>query len=52
MTDSTSPGDPVEVACALYEQATTAHAAGDADTARTLFGQACVSLRRPKALPP
>src|SRR5215510_12686852 len=40
MTDSTSPGDPVEVACALYEQATAASAAGDADTARMLFGQA------------
>jgi tetratricopeptide (TPR) repeat protein len=40
MTDSTSPGDPVEAACALYEQATAAHAAGDADTAGALFGQA------------
>src|SRR5262249_27403230 len=37
MTDSTSLGDPVDVACALYDQAA---AAGDADTARTLFGQA------------
>jgi tetratricopeptide (TPR) repeat protein len=40
MTDATSPGDPVEAACALYEQATTLHAAGDTDTARMLFGQA------------
>src|SRR5262245_63560465 len=40
MTDSTSLGDPVEAACALYEQATTLHAAGDTDTARALFGQA------------
>src|SRR5262245_41947100 len=40
MTDSTSPSDLVEMACALYDHATTAHAAGDTHTARTLFDQA------------
>src|SRR5262245_49581395 len=40
MTDSTSPDDPVEAACALYEQATTLHATGDIDSACTLFSQA------------
>src|SRR5215470_13287379 len=40
MTDSMRPGDPVEEACALYDQAAAAAAAGDTDTARALFGQA------------
>src|SRR5262247_1116269 len=40
MTDSTAPGDPVDVACALYDQASATSAAGDAETAQALFGQA------------
>jgi tetratricopeptide (TPR) repeat protein len=40
MTDSPSLSAPVDVACALYDQAAAAAAAGDADMARTLFGQA------------
>ena len=38
--EEASPDDPVDVACALYDQAAAAHTAGDTDTARTLFGQA------------
>lgn len=40
MTASPSAGDPVDVACTLYDQATAAGAAGDAETARTLLGEA------------